>query len=391
MADNTVVALFDNYSEAERAVTDLVSAGIGRDRIDIASNTPATATASSGTATRSARHENDGIGDRISNFFSRLFGGDDARDDLTYYSEAVRRGGAVVTVDAATEEDADRAADILHACGAVDMDERANEWRDTGWAGSVAGTGSRESRDFGRTDEKVIPVVNEELEVGKRRRDRGGVRIYAHMTEKPVEEKIRLREEHARVERRPVDRPATEADLAAFKEGTIEVRESVEEAVVAKKARVVEEVVVGKETTERVESVNDTVRTTDVDVENLDAQQSGSTGFRSDSSGGMSDRTRSTGVMSGSGATVSAYADYDTDYRSHWQANYGRAGGAYDEYRPAYQYGSTLASDERYRNRDWNDIEMDARRDWDTRYPGGTWERFKAAVRHGWERITNKR
>ena len=383
MADNTVVALFDSYSEAERAVNDLVNAGIARERIDIASHTPATATASTATTTRAGvSHDDDSLGERISNFFSRLFGGNDDRDDMTYYSEAVRRGGAVVSVDAVSEADADRAADVLHACGAADIDERASQWRQTGWAGSAAGAGSRESKEFGRVDEKVIPVVNEELQVGKRRRDRGGVRIYTHMSETPVEEKIRLRDEHAHVERRPVDRPATEADFAAFKEGTIEVRETVEEPVVAKQARVVEEVVVGKETTERVESVKDVVRNVEVDVENLDAQRSGE----------RTVQTNSPDAMLGSRAAAgSAYAQYDPDFRTHWQTNYATAGGIYEDYQPAYHYGSTLASDARYRNRDWNDIEMDARRDWDTRYPGGTWERFKAAVRHGWERMTNQR
>jgi uncharacterized protein (TIGR02271 family) len=371
MADNTVVALFDNYSEAERAVTALVGAGISRGRIDIASNTPATANASAGTG--AARHEDESIGDRISNFFSRLFGGNDDRDDVTYYSEAVRRGGAVVTVDAATEEEADGAADILHAQGAIDIDERANQWRQTGWAGSRIGSGTRESKDFGRTDEKVIPVVQEELQVGKRRRDRGGVRIYAHMAEKPVEEQVRLREEHARVERRPVDRPATEADIAAFKEGTIEVRETVEEPVVAKQTRVVEEIVVAKETTERTESVNDVVRRGEVDVQNVDAQRSGAP---------MSESRQQ---------FAGNYDAYDADFRTHWQTNYASAGGVYDDYQPAYRYGSTLAADERYRNRDWNAIEMEARRDWESRYPDSGWERFKAAVRHGWERVTNRR
>jgi uncharacterized protein (TIGR02271 family) len=262
----------------------------------------------------------------------------------------------------------------------VDIDERANQWRQTGWAGSAAGAASGESRDFGRAGEKVIPVVNEELQVGKRRRDRGGVRIYAHMTERPVEEKIRLREEHATIERRTVDRPATEADIAAFKEGTIEVRETIEEPVVAKQARVVEEVVVGKETTERTESVNEVIRATEVDVEKL-GQRSNDASVRSASAGTMADRP----------LTGSAHVDYDGDFRTHWQTNYSSAGGAYEDYQPAYRYGSMLASDERYRSRDWNDIELEARRDWDTRYPGGTWERFKAAVRHGWERVTNKR
>ena len=114
-----------------------------------------------------------------------------------------------------------------------------------------------------------MPVVQEELEVGKRAVAGGGVRVVKRVTETPVSEMVRLREEHAHVERRPVDRAATEADLANFEEGTVEVREMSEEAVVAKKARVVEEVVVGKEVTERSETVSDTVRKTDVEVERV--------------------------------------------------------------------------------------------------------------------------
>jgi uncharacterized protein (TIGR02271 family) len=82
---------------------------------------------------------------------------------------------------------------------------------------------------------------------------------------------IRLRAERATIERRPVDRPASEADFANFKEGTIEVRETTEEPVVAKTARVVEEVVVGKEVQERTETVADTVRRTDVEIERMGA------------------------------------------------------------------------------------------------------------------------
>jgi hypothetical protein len=122
------------------------------------------------------------------------------------------------------------------------------------------------------------------------------------------------------------------------------------------------------------------VRKTEVDVENLDAQRSRDASF-----------SGSRPSTSPGASTGGAYADYDSDFRTHWQSNYGSAGGAYEDYQPAYQYGSTLAADDRYRNRGWDDIEMDARRDWDTRHPGGTWERFKAAVRHGWERVTNKR
>jgi hypothetical protein len=78
---------------------------------------------------------------------------------------------------------------------------------------------------------------------------------------------------------------------------------------------------------------------------------------------------------------------YDDDYyRRDWQSSYASLGGTYDDYAPAYRYGYSLRDDARYANRDWDAIEADARRDWETRYPGSAWERMKGAVRRGWER-----
>lgn len=94
------------------------------------------------------------------------------------------------------------------------------------------------------------------------------------VTEKPVEETVILREEHVNVERRPVDKPLGAVGPDAFKEGVIEVAETGEEAIVSKQARVVEEVVVGKQVTEREETIRDTVKRTDVEVEQLDANSS---------------------------------------------------------------------------------------------------------------------
>ncbi|MCA1625637.1 MAG: YsnF/AvaK domain-containing protein [Acidobacteria bacterium] len=116
----------------------------------------------------------------------------------------------------------------------------------------------------------VIPVIEEELQVGKREVEGGGVRVQTHVTEKPVEEQVTLREERVNVERHPVNRDVTDSDLANFKEGEINVTTRAEEAVVGKQARIVEEVEIGKEVTERQETVRDTVRRTDVDVEETD-------------------------------------------------------------------------------------------------------------------------
>ena len=93
------------------------------------------------------------------------------------------------------------------------------------------------------------------------------VRLYTRVTETPVKQEIRLGEEHVRVEPHPADRPATEADLATITEGTIEVTKSVEERVVSRHARVVKEVVVSKDVEECTETVRDTGRRTEVDVE----------------------------------------------------------------------------------------------------------------------------
>lgn len=114
--------------------------------------------------------------------------------------------------------------------------------------------------------ETVIPIVEEQLRIGKRTVESGAAQVATTVTEKPVTETVNLREEHVTVERRPVDRAVKNAP-AAFKEGTIEIAEMAEVPVVSKEVRVVEEVVVGKNVTERTETVSDTVKKTEVSVD----------------------------------------------------------------------------------------------------------------------------
>ncbi len=117
----------------------------------------------------------------------------------------------------------------------------------------------------------AIPIIEEELHVGKRVVETGGARLRSRIIEKPIEESINLREEHVHVERTPVNRPATDADLSNFKEGEIEITEHAEVPVVAKEARVVEEISLEKEVEERDETIRDTIRRTDVQIEDLDS------------------------------------------------------------------------------------------------------------------------
>ena len=230
----TVIGLFDDVTEAQNVVTDLVNSGFKREEVR------SVAAATQGES-----------GSDLSPYTDLSIPEPEARS----YAEGVRRGGTLVSVQAA-EDRADLAAEILERHGAVDIDQRTAEWRQGGW------TDLREG-------EVKVPVVEEELQVGKRQVQRGGVRVYSRLTETPVEETVQLREEHVKVDRRPVDRPASQADLAGLREGGVEVTATAEEPVVSKQARVVEEVVVGKEVSERTETVRDTVRRTEVEVEQL--------------------------------------------------------------------------------------------------------------------------
>lgn len=129
----------------------------------------------------------------------------------------------------------------------------------------------RESRNIDETKnrETTIPIIEETVDVGKKEVEKGGIRIRQRVVEKPVEENINLREEHVKVDRKNVDRPATDRDFDNANEQDIEIREHAEVPVVNKEARVVEEITVTKEVTNRNEKVKDTVRKTEVDVDDL--------------------------------------------------------------------------------------------------------------------------
>lgn len=278
----TVVGMFNAAAEAQKASQMLSAAGFNMEHIDVANNTaglggagntaanalkadknPSDYHNSSGTATEGVADAAGRSGDSISNFFSSLFGGDD--DDTTQrYAHAARNSSSIVTVHCHSAENAEQAADVLDEAGAVDVDEHAAA---TGYAtGNSLTAGAQNAEGI-----MSAKVIEESLQVGKRTEQIGGARLRSRIVERPVEASVRLREEHVTVQRNPVNRPATEADFAAFKEGQVELTETAERAVVGKEARVVEEVTLGKQVTEREEVIRDTVRKTEVDIEQINA------------------------------------------------------------------------------------------------------------------------
>lgn len=129
-------------------------------------------------------------------------------------------------------------------------------------------------KEFKNQGEIALPVIEEELNVGKRVVNRGGVRVHTNITERPVNAQVNLKEEKVKVERHAVNRDVTDADMKNFKEGEFDVTTKAEKAVVGKNAKVVEEVVVGKDVTEKQKTVSDTVKRTDIDVEEIKSKKS---------------------------------------------------------------------------------------------------------------------
>lgn len=270
----TLSAMFDTRAEADRAVAALSAAGIA-DVVLTGGENEGYGTVERDVAVDTRTHER-GFFESIGDFFF-------PEEDRYAYAEGLTRGGYLVTVSNLDAAQYDTALDILDDEGAVDLDAREAEWRSEGWTGYDAATADTNVDRLGgrvETDTYVatgtdslegdlnrdgrIDVVEERLMVSKREAEGGRVRVRSYVREVPVEQDVELRSERVSIERTPVDRPATGAE---FGEQTIEAREYVETPVVHKDARVVEEINLNKDVESHVEKVQDTVRKTEVEIE----------------------------------------------------------------------------------------------------------------------------
>jgi uncharacterized protein (TIGR02271 family) len=311
-----IVAVFETETAASAATESLRRAGIPSSAIRQYAGTEAGRTVVPTEQTSTHRPHG--------GFWSWLFGEESTThttrpaytDDL--YDRIASAGNVIVSVTGVEDSKIHEAIAALEAHNPVDIDERSDEVDEVRGRSSTAPmTGSSTTgRDFssgdvvqaGMTDtappgeqagirgaplsteptaglgmsstvprirsgqdvpegEQVIPLSEEQLDVGKRTVDRGTTRVRRYVVERPVEENVTLRGERVTVERRqPIE--TTGPGAGAFEERVVEVHETAEEPVVAKTARVAEELVVGREATERTETVRDTVRREEVEVTN---------------------------------------------------------------------------------------------------------------------------
>jgi stress response protein YsnF len=277
VAQQTIVAHFDSRADAQKAVDALVQAGIARTSIGILPEETgsATATSSSQRSSSTSTYDRESGGGGFWSSLGDLFV---PEEDRHVYAEGMSRGGVTVSVRA-DDAQADDVMDVIERYGAVDLDEREQAYRSSGSTGYTAGatagattatgTATTDSAGIGAArvrDDGVIERAEEQIRVGKRQAAGGRVRVRSYVVETPVEEQVTLRDERVHLERRPVDRPVQPGD-AVFGERVIEASERSEEAVVSKEARVVEEIGLRKEADTRTETVRDTVRRQEVEVE----------------------------------------------------------------------------------------------------------------------------
>lgn len=210
-----------------------------------------------------------GVGAAAGGLLGTLTGAGVDEADAKGYAEHVGRGGTLVTVRASDELATDVEYILEHGTARAGVGTAAPAMSAPAArppsASIATGTGSGGLAGA----EDAIQVVKENLVVGKREVESGGVRVTTHLTETPVEEQVSLHEERVIVDRRPINRPLTGVAADAFRERTLSATAHSEEAVVSKEARVVEEIGLRKEAADRVETVRDTIRETHVDVEQI--------------------------------------------------------------------------------------------------------------------------
>jgi len=279
----TIVALYESRSAAERAGEDLLGAGLATVDLQLVSGDAQPATAEAGPR-EGSRDE----GQRSHrNFFEWLFGSDVPENDVeSYHSNVFDRGRTLLSVRAGESGlAAERVVEILERHDPIDIeqdqtgaggptaesaamtDAGAAEMGGAGMAaaGTSAPAGTRP--EAGVPEEVVVPTAQEELRVGKREVEGARTfRVRSYVVRRPVEEQVALREETVVVERRPPGAAAAPGQ-PEFAEKEVEVTERREEPVVSKVVRPGEDVVVRKDVKDRVETVRDAVRETKVDID----------------------------------------------------------------------------------------------------------------------------
>jgi hypothetical protein len=356
---HTLVAVFDNRNDAQQAMDELLASSFTSTNVRLSQGDSTGSTDSlAGTPTQAAAvtNDDDSIASSIRNFFSDIFGTDDSVHTQRYAS-AVTRGQFVLTVGPVSEPEVERAADIVERFGPTDIDEEssASEY------GSVEGGAGadqimrRDSVSLQGNQSQSLSFQNDDRQPFQQGNLNDAVPMGGTYQE-PMGDGGNLGGQR----------------LSSSTAG-MSMQDGSQQGSLQRAADV---------TTSGTAFAPTELKRPGVRVFARDPGDIG---------GSASTGIRTSGGIGSLGADAQRQQENDTAFRSHWTDTYGADSGHYDEYAPAYSYGSSLASDDKYRGRSWDDAESDIRTGWEARHGDttSTWDKMKDAVRHGWDRMTS--
>jgi len=251
-----VVSVYDTTDKAKEALNVLRNSGVD----------------TSETSILDRKALGTGIDHQHVGLWRRLFGENVWEHEASVYGDTLRKGGAILAVRTPKEQVA-KIMSILDVHDPVDVHEHAAKiGADVPVQAKALVTTPAAASSTGARKDEVLRLAEEQMNVGKRMFETGTTRVRRFVTERPVEAQVNLHEEHAKVVRRAISDPNYIADIDwSDKEYT--VTETAERPVVSKSARVVEEIAVGREGSDRTETVRDTVRRQQAEIERLDPQK----------------------------------------------------------------------------------------------------------------------
>jgi hypothetical protein len=339
----TVIGLFDTYAQAEGARDTLVRTGFPRTAVELQANPepPPAAGVDPDTHPEAGSHR---FMINIERFFANLFASGPRPEDSVRYTEAVRRGAVLVCVSVASESHAGLARRTLANLGATDIGERPSSWNSP-----------VEFPDDGR--ERSMP-------------DEPGIGATAS-----VPPTVRRSYEPVSAASQPIHDPLSPAPPVppATTRRPLDLLDPNDPRNAAEPVRV---------ESRELPPVRPAPRMDQPAARNVASAAA-------PGSGADMAPPASPAGSGGIGAPIpDEFLEYEEDFRGHYDEQYAKEGARYEDYSGAYLYGAKMGQDVRYRDRAWDDVEPEARRDWEATPQGDTWERFKAAIRHGWDRVT---
>jgi hypothetical protein len=412
--------VFDNRTDAQNAMNELMSSGFSRDEVKLSNADPTgmtdSVTGSTGSSDTLADGTGIGIGASIKHFFTDLFGADNS-EHASRYEGAVTRGHHVLTVRAQSLPEVERAADIVERYGPTDIDEQASGEGAMGAGAIGAGGGLSESMRMsgagGMQQSSQMSAQSGAGMSGSTTAGSGSLGAAAgagaatgasQQLDNPGDRKLFQQQSLHQAEPMGTtyQEPMGQSGLSATGGTSLQGSTLQENSVQASSLE-------GTQNDMSLRSSGGQGGTLQGSSLEGSAMQGGGGSMQRDTAMGSSPgssrftetqrgRSRiysppgSTTAGTGSGLDIGSnfFGDDDAYYRNHFLANY--SGEDYERVKPAYAYGSEMARQDKYRGRQWDEVENDLRSDWSTRSgdtAGDTWDRMKAAVRRGWDRMTS--